>query len=331
VSVAPRALTPIRGRADHATFLDGGAGAKAALVGHGVAGRGVDADLVVEVGRLAVSTGERSMRVAAPGARVVVPPHSVVEIEVIDHEVRVAAYSGRATVTWTELGRTVEVSEGSALTPERAAAIDPGRHKEVASALGVPAPDETREPKASAHRPARTQIEVQAAETDEVAERLRDESELLRRAVTQLRRANDPAGALEAVKEYQAAFPSGALADDVHRTEVECLLELGRRDEALRVLDAMPLDRAEGGRELRVVRGELRAAAGRCGDALSDFDAVGVRGGDGLSERALYGRASCRTRLGDLNEGRADLERYLAEFPRGRFVPEVMTALGKKR
>jgi hypothetical protein len=331
---APRAVAAIVGSTGRATALDGGPGAKVALVGAGVAGRGVEADLVVEVGRLALSTGDRPLRVDAPGAQVLIPPRSVVEIEVIEHEVRVAAYAGRARVTWTELGRTVEIAEGSALTQERATVVDLTRRKEVADALGVPAEPAAAGSGAAASRARRTmpaREPIATAAPEDGAERLLAEADLLRRAVAQLRRDGDPAGALAVVREYQAAFPSGALVEDVRRTEVECLLELGRRAEALLALDAMPLERAETGRELRVVRGELRAAAGRCGEALSDFDVAGVRGADGLSERTLYGRASCRTRLGDLAEGRSDLERYLSAFPQGRFVTEVKTALGKNR
>jgi regulator of sirC expression with transglutaminase-like and TPR domain len=79
-----------------------------------------------------------------------------------------------------------------------------------------------------------------------------------------------------------------------------------------------------------VLRGELRAGAGRLAPAIQDFDAVLALGGhDELAGRALYGRGSCRARLGDTPGARADLERYLQLFPRGRFAADAEKALGR--
>ena len=65
------------------------------------------------------------------------------------------------------------------------------------------------------------------------------------------------------------------------------------------------------------------------GDAIADFTpcADGARCRPDTEERALYGRASCRERVGQRAGARADLERYLARFPRGRFASAVRTAL----
>ena len=60
--------------------------------------------------------------------------------------------------------------------------------------------------------------------------------------------------------------------------------------------------------------------SGRCQEALSDFDDVlRSSAGSAPSEaaRALYGRASCRARTGDLAGAEQDRQRYLKEFPKG--------------
>jgi hypothetical protein len=157
---------------------------------------------------------------------------------------------------------------------------------------------------------------------------LEREAALLGRAVARLRRERDPEGALALSRQYRAELPHGRLAGEMQRLEVESLLQLGRRDEALVLLDAMSLAVDEG--ELRLARGELRSVAGRCGEALLDLDAVLRGGGDAYAERALYGRASCRARLHDDEGARADLARYLARFPAGRYAEAVRDALKTK-
>jgi hypothetical protein len=97
--------------------------------------------------------------------------------------------------------------------------------------------------------------------------------------------------------------------------------------------------------ERYVLRGELRAAVGRWREALGDFDVV-LRGHaeeeaeigaatdlklhDRL-ERALWGRALARSRLGNDAGARADLRECLRRFPRGRFASEATRLLGGHR
>jgi hypothetical protein len=160
--------------------------------------------------------------------------------------------------------------------------------------------------------------------------RLAQESELLARALAMLRRQDDPRGALALLDEYQARFPAdGVLGPEAEVTRVEALVRLGRHQQALAILDAATPVAAGAGRELLAARGELRAAAGRCGDALGDFEAVlrVERARDLPAERALHGRASCRSRTGDVAGARADLESYLARFPSGRFAAETCAIL----
>jgi hypothetical protein len=161
---------------------------------------------------------------------------------------------------------------------------------------------------------------------------LGSEAQLLGRALAQLRRDGDPAGALATLDEYEARFPRGAMAFDALAARAETLVKLGREQAALARLDAVPGAALAKSPALRVLRGELRASAGRLDDAIADFDRALGRGGAArgdLGERALYGRGSCRARRGDERGARDDLERYLQLHPRGRFAAEARRALGR--
>jgi hypothetical protein len=115
-------------------------------------------------------------------------------------------------------------------------------------------------------------------------------------ALEQLRGEKDGAGALRLLDEYDRRFPQGMLRDEADATRVEALLALGRTADALDRLEAMApalLDRSS---RLRVARGELRAARGRCQDALADFAAVAsARSGGELARRIDRGRAACNS------------------------------------
>jgi TolA-binding protein len=50
---------------------------------------------------------------------------------------------------------------------------------------------------------------------------------------------------------------------------------------------------------------------------------------DLVTERVLYGRATCRAQQGDWAGARSDLEHYLARFPKGRFADQARAAIGK--
>src|SRR5262249_11172943 len=111
---------------------------------------------------------------------------------------------------------------------------------------------------------------------------------------------------------------------------VEALLDLGRREAALSALDPLALEGFPRARELTTIRGELRASAGRCRDALRDFSAAVATGGaDAVAERALYGMGACRATLGDRIGARADLERYLSSFREGRFASDARALLSE--
>ena len=172
-----------------------------------------------------------------------------------------------------------------------------------------------------------------------------DEHALLKTALYRLRTAHEPVSALAALDDYRVRFPSGGLAPEVAMLRAEALLQIGRKGEALAELDQMSLGQMPNSDERYVVRGELRAAVGRWREALGDFDVV-LRGHTGEEaeigvvtdmklldrfERALWGRALVRSRLGDDAGARADLQACLRRFPHGRFASEAARLLGAHR
>jgi predicted Zn-dependent protease len=140
-------------------------------------------------------------------------------------------------------------------------------------------------------------------------------------------------------------FPGGVLAPEAAMLRAEALLQIGRKGDALVELDGLSLAQMPNSDEHHVLRGELRAAVGRWREALADFDIV-LRSHAGESadivaptdvkargrlERALWGRALARSRLGDNAGARADLQECLRRFPGGRFASEATRLLGEQR
>jgi TolA-binding protein len=168
-----------------------------------------------------------------------------------------------------------------------------------------------------------------------------DEQALLTKAFRSLRSARDANAALAVLDEYVAHFPSGVLAPEAARLRTEALLLLGRKQAALAELERDGQNAIPAVDERRLLRGELRAAAGRWRAAAEDFDAV-VRSSaaagpaaDAKSserwERALWGRASAGSHLGDDAGARSDLQEYLRRFPGGRFAADASRLLGERR
>jgi len=152
---------------------------------------------------------------------------------------------------------------------------------------------------------------------------------ILGQAINSLRNNHDAAGALDILTRHAALFPHSPLAAERSVLEIEALLALGRRDEALARLDGMSLDNTPRGAERHVVRGELRARAQRWRDAIADFDQAltHANGTKAWQERALWGRAVARARAGDEAAARADLQTYLRLYPKGRFASEAARLL----
>jgi TolA-binding protein len=78
-----------------------------------------------------------------------------------------------------------------------------------------------------------------------------------------------------------------------------------------------------------VARAELREEKGRTSAAIHDFDLIlsAPSQADGITERALFGRATCRAKSGDREGARGDFTQYLNAFPQGRFVQDARSAL----
>jgi len=120
------------------------------------------------------------------------------------------------------------------------------------------------------------------------------ESALLERAVTALRSKRDPAKAISLLDEYQARFATGVMAPEAARLRIDALLLAGRRGRALDKLNELTLSEGTRDLELRLIRGELRSAAGDCARAVGDFERVLSQAGDGsIKRRAQAGRAAC--------------------------------------
>ena len=158
------------------------------------------------------------------------------------------------------------------------------------------------------------------------------ESRLLARALAKLRQDGDAEQALAILDEHRADFgPGGVLAPEANAIRIEALLQLGRHTQALALLDAQTPNTNGVGREMLVARAELRADRGRRASALHDFDLL-LRAdapADSVTERALYGRAVCRGKMGNWEEARRDFERYLATFPDGIFADKARAALNR--
>ncbi len=154
-----------------------------------------------------------------------------------------------------------------------------------------------------------------------------EESRLLTAALHLLRQQHDARSALSALDEYSRRFPRGTLAREATLARIDALLELDDRAGALAILDRTRLTDLPRARELAVLRGELRGASGRCSQAVTDLGVALDGSGDALEERALWGRASCRSRLGDSAGARADLGQIITRFPLGSFATKARQAL----
>jgi Flp pilus assembly protein TadD len=140
----------------------------------------------------------------------------------------------------------------------------------------------------------------------------------------QLRDTGDVAKTLAQLNTYDDLYRQGRLAPEARLLRAQVLLRANRQTEALSVLDPLLLGGDAVTRPTTALRGDLRAAHGRCADAAVDFTLViGPDRTDALAERALYARAVCRSQLGDVDGARADARTYLRLFPRGTHGGEV--------
>jgi hypothetical protein len=144
----------------------------------------------------------------------------------------------------------------------------------------------------------------------------------LAEAIHALRANRAPGAALELLDRHAAELRQSALVHEAMVLRVEALLSLKRSDEALDLLDGRALSKVAASRALLLTRAELRAAAGRCTESLSDFDLLLTRS-QRPDEQALYGRAVCRSRTGDKVGAQTDFQLYQRQFPSGAHIRDV--------
>ena len=249
---------------------------------------------------------------AAPATYAVAPPR---DLPAPDKSTIGAANAGLPTATTASAGRmaaTGAANTGSDFSAH-AASVQPAAQPQLAAKI----------------QPGVKAQPVAAAPSGEQA--------LLFQAVRSLRSLHHPDQALGVLDEYLARFPHGSLLPEANRLRTEALLDLGQAPAALAELNRRLGHKTNGGDEHRLVRGELYAHAGRWQEALADFDTVvqaraasaptpgtsaSAKSGD-LLERALWGRASARSHLGNDLGARADLGEYLRRFSDGRFASQA--------
>jgi hypothetical protein len=205
----------------------------------------------------------------------------------------------------------------------------PPRAPAVASRSALPHSLPAASPSSRVPAPPHGSLSPPVARTDGI--RPPAEASLLAAAIRKLRVDGDATAALSLLDQRRARFTDSALGPEASAVRIEALLKLGRVDDALSDLERLPLHAVPRRDEWHVVRGELRAQAGRWSSAEADFTAVlsgHLRDADGdLAERALWGRAAARSHQGDLAGARADSSEYLRRFPRGRFAGQASQAL----
>ncbi len=233
--------------------------------------------------------------------------------------------NGRSFANAEQAAETAVPAETPDPVPEAQAVVDPPR------APRRDAVRETRGLRATA-QDSLTPKRALALAPPSGSSQLAQESRLLASAISKLRRDGEPEQALAVLDRLGAEFGSGALAQEATATRIEALLRLGRNAQALELLDGQTLSGKGVGREMLVARAELRADKGRYSTALRDFDQLlSVRGQtDSVTERARYGRATCRAKIGDWDGARGDFQQYLDDFPQGRFADHARAALAPR-
>lgn len=251
--------------------------------------------------------------VETPAARVEVAPQSVVSITVTGSAVRILATGGSARILYYD-GRNELVAPSIVATGPAVGNVP------------NPSPASMRAPQHHPRAQGATPIDAShaAAEiTPPVVAPIPMDGERASFTVALARVRSAPAEALTLLDAYLARYPEGAYTNEAARVRIAVLIRLQRKPEALAALDRV----ASPSTELRVMRAELRADAQRYEEAIADFGAVLFADEDHFAQRALYGRALARQKLGDRVRMTEDLSRYLLLFPRGEYAERVRIEL----
>jgi hypothetical protein len=251
----------------------------------------------------------------------------------------VRARARRATVPKLKVAvpETPPVEVPATAPPERAVEVEPAT-KPLAARHVVPRPvSEPMTSPRSLPEPLSPPVPALAPPEPPPLSPIAMEQALLGGAVKALRKQGDPRAALAMLEDHARRFPGSVFAQDASMLRVEALLDLARNREALSVMDLLSLRGLPNRNARQVLRGELRASAGRWREARADFESVLADFAAGranatardVTERALWGRAASRSHLGDEPGARADLALYLRTFPNGRFAAQATALLGE--
>jgi hypothetical protein len=121
------------------------------------------------------------------------------------------------------------------------------------------------------------------------------EARSLSQALATWRRHGQAEAALERLAAHERRFANGVLSVEAKVARAEILLALARREQALDVLDGLPVSELPRARELETIRGELRARVGRCREARHDLSrVVQATPVDDLAKRAAAALAACQ-------------------------------------
>jgi hypothetical protein len=138
-------------------------------------------------------------------------------------------------------------------------------------------------------------------------------------AIRALRVEHSPKSALALLDRHSAELRH-AFAHETLLLRVEAMLALRQQSQVLELLDGTSLFEFAASQSLLVMRGQLRATANRCSEAIGDFDRV-LAGAGSPSQQALLGRALCKKRMGDTAGSQSDMQRYRREFPDAPAAP----------
>jgi len=296
------------------------AGRSLSFAGPAEATREGEIGIRMDHGHGVIAAGARPIEIWTRGLHVSFAAYAQGAVDGTPAWTRVSALAGAVTIG-TSTGRSETLAPGSLWEDGALPETPKGPTMDVTSMIetpemGVKAEDPVprRHPRG---RPARERDEPEVAE-----------ARWLGRVLRTMRVDHDPAAALQMLEGYERRFPDHRLQSEVVLARVESSLALGQKAEALALLESGPAASASQGPQPALVRGELRAGAGRCAEAVTDFDTVlqSVRS-DSMTERALYGRAICHRTVGQTEEARRDFAEYLHRFPIGGYAASARAYL----
>ncbi len=135
----------------------------------------------------------------------------------------------------------------------------------------------------------------------------------------------DPSQALAQWQAYLHRFPAGVFADEALAHEIAALQAVGRHSLALEKADAFLRLQAASPQRAQVVlrRAALLCHLGRHTEALQVYESSTGLGGR-IAEEVVFGTACCLLHSNKTAEGEAMLDRYLAEYPSGDHVRDIL-------